>query len=156
MTISRLNKTYLITAVVLLALLAIFGSIMRPSSSEENSTDIATVGKATGRVFVRDLHNLDNQINLMTIDDIETKLYEHIGRTNPGLYVGTVRQGTYKKTDQGSGPAVYNFIVDSEPGPLSYQVTLFGLRPKGVVRVVCAPESDQLKADSKCEGAFHP
>ena len=120
----------------------------REAGSTESDSLAAHTDESGGveRVFIKDFYKYQHPSDL-THGSVENTLYDFIGR-KPGLYTGTIREGSTKNTSD-----TLEFLVDIEPAQVTYKIIFLReahsnkLTP---LSVRCAPKNQQLLPTNDC------
>lgn len=121
------------------------------SQAEQSATN-----KKTRRVFIQDFYKYKTSIDMQTQRWIEYTIYGY--QTQPDLYTGIIRPGSFSDKTAAGGLVVTELLVDVEPGMATYKVTVNTKRNTDfqTVDIVCAPTVQQAGQSAACQDGGKP
>lgn len=157
MLVKSIQKHRLAILLIFAIIVALFGWQLLPdrSSSENNETETTKpyeISMNARRVFIEGFHiyqdSHDYHTGVRAHGSIENSLYTYVSQDKPGLYTGTIRQNSFKKTSQTSA----ELLVDVEPSQVTYKIILLDPDGKGYrpASVECASQQEQINPSVKC------
>ncbi len=137
--------------------LLVVTSLFRPKKEEgtketRNIAEQSTANRQAFRVFIKDFYTYQNSIDPQTQRWIEHLIYTYPSQSQPDIYTGVIRPGSYSDSATSDGLSKIELLVDTEPSNVTYKVTVIAKRNTDfqTVDVSCAQKEQQMNQTTTC------
>lgn len=136
--------------ILIVALFAAYQLLFSTGQHENDPTNIIREDTRVEKVFIKDLHKMDEITDQGIRDRVERRLYVHINNDTPDLYTGIIRDGSSSSTVS-KRVTTLTFLIDTYPVNITYQATITTVGENSSVTIACAPQEEQIDPLNICE-----